>query len=96
MEPSREAIVEAAKRAAASAPGPLSRADFERLTGISQYHIYRCFPEGGWSEVKALAGLERHPKDNLQLADDDLLAEFHRVATELADVPDLGRLQCEG
>lgn len=84
---SREEIIEAARRAGADAPGPISRADFERITGISQHHIYRRFPEGGWSEVKALAGLERHPKDNQTLTDDDLLREFHRVATDLGDVP---------
>ena len=83
----RDAIVEAARKAADQSSGPLSRPDFERITGISQYHIYRLFPEGGWSAVKALAGLERHPKDNDSLADDDLLAEFHRVASASGRVP---------
>jgi hypothetical protein len=89
VEPDRDQIVEAARKAAASLQRPISRADFERMTGISQYHIYRCFPEGGWSEVKALAGLERHPKDNLQLTDDALLEEFHRVVSDLGEVPTL-------
>src|ERR1035438_4403095 len=75
-EVTREAVIDAAKRAAAEAAGPISRADFERLTGISQYHVYRLFPEGGWSEVKTVAGLERHPKDNEPLSDDELLCEF--------------------
>lgn len=86
-EVTRETVIDAAKRAAAQATGPISRADFERLTGISQYHLYRLFPEGGWSEVKSVAGLERHPKDYEPLSDDELLCEFHGVAIELGAVP---------
>jgi hypothetical protein len=86
-ELTRDAIVKAAKRAAAKVDHPLSRAEFERLTGISQYHIYRAFPDGGWTEVKTLANLARHPKNNVPLSDDDLLAEFHRVAEQLGAVP---------
>jgi hypothetical protein len=83
----REEIIEAAKRAEIEAGSPISRSDFERITGISQYHIYRLFPEGGWSEVKRLGSLQRHPKDNEQLNDDVLLAEFHRIATEVGQIP---------
>ena len=86
-EITRQTIIEAAKRAETEAGGPISRPDFERLTGISQYHIYRLFPEGGWSEVKRLGELQRHPKDNEQLSDDELLAEFHRVAAEMGQIP---------
>ena len=87
VEITRETIIDAAKRAETEAGAPISRPDFERLTGISQYHIYRLFPEGGWSEVKRLSELQRHPKDNEQLSDDELLAEFHRVAGELEQIP---------
>jgi len=83
----REAIIDAAKRAEAEAGGAISRADFERVTGISQYQIYRLFPEGGWSEVKRLGKLQRHPKDNEPLSDDELLAEFHRVAPGRKQIP---------
>lgn len=86
-ELTRDDLVEAAKSAHAGAQGPLSRPDFERITGISQYHIYRLFPEGGWSELKRLAGIDRHPKDNQPLSDDDLLEEFHSVATRLGRIP---------
>jgi len=86
-EITRETIVEAARKAATEAGSVISRTDFERLTGISQYHIYRAFPEGGWSEVRRLAGIGRHPKDNQPLSDDTLLNEFHRVATELGKIP---------
>ena len=86
-EITRETIIEAAKAAEAKAGAPISRADFERISGISQYRIYRVFPDGGWSEVKRLAGLERHPKDNEALSDDQVMREFNRVATELGCIP---------
>ena len=86
-ELTRNDLVEAAKSADAGVQRPLSRSDFERITGISQYHIYRLFPEGGWSELKRLAGIDRHPKENQPLSDDDLLEEFHSVATKLGRIP---------
>jgi hypothetical protein len=86
-EITREKIIEAAKKAGKLQNSPISRADFMRLTGISQYHIYRLFPDGGWDEVKRLAGLESHPKENRPLTDEDLLSEFHRVASELGTIP---------
>jgi hypothetical protein len=81
-EVSRDTIIQAAKDS-----GATSRADFERRTGISQYHIYRLFPEGGWSEVQRLAGLDRHPRDNKPRSDEDLLREFHRVVSETGNIP---------
>lgn len=83
----RETLIAAAKQAAGEADGPISRADFTRLSGISQYHIYRLFPNGGWSELRELAGLPPHPMDNQPLSDEAILAEYHRVATELGDIP---------
>jgi hypothetical protein len=43
-ELTRDDLVEAAKKAAADSAGPMARPAFERITGISQYHIYRLFP----------------------------------------------------
>ena len=60
-EVTRESIIEAARTAAAQQQRPLTRADFSRLTGIGPFHLYRCFPDGGWSEVQELAGIARHP-----------------------------------
>ncbi len=84
---SRDRVVEAARGAAAAAGRPISRGDFERATGISQYHIYRLFPDGGWSEVKRLAGIDRHPKANEPLSDDRLLGAFHDVVRERGEIP---------
>ncbi len=83
----REQIVEAARGAGQKAGGVLSRSEFTRLTGISEHHVYNLFPEGGWTEVGRLAGLERHPQHNEAVSDADLLAEFHRVASALGKIP---------
>ena len=84
---SREAPIQAAKDAAAECGGILSRSDFERVSGISDYHIYRLFPDGGWSEVLKCAGITRHPMHHERLGDDDLMREFHKVASELGRQP---------
>jgi hypothetical protein len=85
-EQTRESIIEAAKAAALQKGDTISRSDFMRHSGISSYHLYRLFPDGGWSEVQRLAGLKQHA-DNDPISDDDLLAEFHRVATEQRRIP---------
>ena len=82
-----DAIVKAARKAAEDAGHPVSRADFVRMTGIGEWHIYRAFPEGGWSEVKRRAGLEPHPKHMSALSDEDMLTEWHRVAIECGGIP---------
>lgn len=83
----RESIVDAAQVASARNNGPLSRTDFERLTGISQWHIYKLFPDGGWREVLALAEVDKHPHDTETISDEDLLIEYHRVACVLGGIP---------
>lgn len=83
----REALIEAVKAAAEKAGPDLSRADFFRATRISEHQITRLFPEGRWSELKRVAGLERNPKHNEQLDDETILREFHRVASELGQIP---------
>jgi len=86
-ELTRESIIEAAKTAAASADGPLSKKAFIQASGISEDRLRRLFPEGGWSEVQQRAGLERHPKYNEALSDEEILEEFHRVVCELGTIP---------
>lgn len=83
----RESIIEAAKRIADQCGNPVSRSEFRKQVGITDYWIYRLFPEGGWREIRELAGIERHPNDNDPLTDEQLLQEFHRVASELGAIP---------
>jgi hypothetical protein len=83
----RESIIEAAKDVATRCDGPLSKAEFCRQVGIVDYWIYRLFPEGGWTEIRELAGVGRHPNDKDPLTDEQLLREFHRVTSERGDIP---------
>lgn len=86
-EITRDTIIEAARKAAGEIGEALTREDFVRLSGISLHHLYRHFPEGGWSEVRQLVGLGRHPSDYESVTDTELLHEFHRLATELGRIP---------
>jgi hypothetical protein len=85
----RELIVAAAKETAAKAGGPLSVTEFLARSGITNYRIYRLFPEGGWTAVRRLAGLGRCSRYPAPVPDDQLLQEFHRVASELGAIPTL-------
>jgi len=86
-ELTREALIDAVRAAAEKVGSNLSRSDFFRETGISEHQITRFFPEGRWSELKRVAGLDRNPKHNTPLDDEEILREFHRVASEIAGIP---------
>jgi hypothetical protein len=43
----REQIIEAAKQTAAQCGEPLSKTDFCRLSGVTEYQLYRLFPNNG-------------------------------------------------
>src|SRR4051812_34468896 len=86
-EQTRKSVIEAAKIAAARTGGPVSRSDFIRLSGVSAYYLYRLFPDGGWSEVQRLAGIDPHPHNTQPISDDELLAEFHRVVSKFGSIP---------
>lgn len=83
----KEKIISAAKQASNQTKGPLSRSEFIRKTGISEWQINKFFPEGRWSEVKRLAGIDRHPMDRKSLSDQELLKEFDKVVSDLNSVP---------
>lgn len=80
-------LIRAARSASEQQEHSLSRSDFERISGISQHHIYRLFPDGGRSALEDRAGLEKHPSHHVQLDDNEILKEFHAVASELGRVP---------
>ena len=80
-------LIQAVRDASTKQEQPLSRLDFERISGISQYHIYRLFPDGGWSELKKLAGLPGHPRYHKRLGDHEILCELHLVASEIGHFP---------
>src|SRR6266852_4761393 len=88
----RDLIIQAAKEAAANCDGPLSKSDFCQRSGAADYHVNRLFPEGGWTEIRGLAGIDRHPNDKDPLSDEELLEEFHRVVSKLGAIPSWPRL----
>ncbi len=94
-ELTRESVIRGAREAAEQSGKTMSRVDFERITGINEYHIYRLFPDGGWSEVLKLAGLTRHPRYHPRMSDQDLLAEYHRVVSHLGEIPSWSKFDAE-
>ena len=86
-------LIRAAQRASRRQERPLSRSDFECISGISQYHIYRLFPDGGWSELKGRAGIAKHPRHHRRLQDRELLNEFHLGGIGAWADPDLDAVQ---
>jgi Homing endonuclease associated repeat len=70
----------------------LTRDEFERQTGVSDDRIYRLFPEGGWSEVKRLAGIDLRPKRDYTR--EEVIALAKRLASEGPDLP-LSKLRFE-
>jgi len=90
-EITRETILQAAREAydkhkESKSKEPLGRNDFMQSTGISLHYIHKHFP-GGWTEIRELVGIERHPLDYPELSDEDLLREFHSAARKLGRIP---------
>lgn len=83
----REEVIEITRKLASTHPEPITRDDFEEITGITPYLVNRLFPEGGWGHLKLLVGLPAHPRDVRSLSDDELLSEYHRVASEAGRLP---------
>ncbi len=88
----REDIVEAARNAARENGEPLTRREFVRRTGITEWQINRLFPEGRWTEIRDLAGIPRHRFDYEARSDDELLKEFHRIVSEIGTLPTIALL----
>jgi AcrR family transcriptional regulator len=86
----RDTLIEIAKELQANQEEPLSMSAFVRATGISKARIYNEFPDRKWAELREAAGISIHPLDpnRLVYSKDDLLADFHAVATKLGDIPD--------
>lgn len=55
----------------------------------SEAEVREWLQETGWRPVETtpLAGLDRHPKDKVNLTDEALIEEFHRVASLLGKIP---------
>jgi hypothetical protein len=83
----REDVVEAARKAQEETNGPLTHRKFIQVSGITAYKICRLFPEGRWTEIRDLAGIERHHMDRKEYSDDELLMKFHSVVESVGKIP---------
>lgn len=86
-ELSREEVVAEVRRIASRlGMDTLRREDFARESKISLYQVYSLFPDDGWRGVLEAAEL-RVPFQGVAIPEDTLLAEFHRVVSEMGRIP---------
>ena len=88
-EYTRESLIEKARELALSHDGPLTRDDFTKSTGISEYFIKKEFPDGGWRELVRLAGIKPHPQSPGRYTNEYVLTEFHKVVQKVNKIPTL-------
>jgi hypothetical protein len=82
--PNKDDILNAIKCTAADLGKRPSRTAFIGHTGISEYQILRHFPS--WNSAVEAAGLEPDTT-NVQIEDDELLADWGRLVRELRQIP---------
>ena len=82
----REGIIKAVKAAAQRSGGVLSRDDFLRETGLSEYHIRKFFA-GRWLELLKAADVKCHPFYHPRLSDEEILQDYHRIVRQLRRIP---------
>jgi hypothetical protein len=84
---SREDIVEAARKAQAGLDHSISLREFRQISGVKQNQINRAFPEGRWTEVKRLAGLDAAEQFHPRFTDEELLQAYHKVVEVTGRIP---------
>jgi hypothetical protein len=80
-----EQILEALQQLVEEQGERVTGVDFTRATGISQKAVTGHF--GGFAELRRRAGLEPEQRRPPHFSDDELLAEYHRVAIRLDRIP---------
>jgi HNH endonuclease len=93
---SGEDIIEAARKAQAGLDHSISLKEFIRFSGIRQHEINRAFPEGRWTEVKRLAGLDAHQQFHPKYTDEDLLRAYHAVVEATGRIPTWAIMDAKG
>lgn len=91
----RDEVVKAAQKAAATIDGHLTQRDFTRITGISKDRIAFLFPSGGYSELLSAAGLTMHPAGS-RPDRENLLIRFDTLAKSLGRIPTHGMMKAGG
>jgi len=90
---SREQVIQLAREIADRlGVDRLTRSTFCRESGMAIHRIYALFPEGGWTAILQAAKLQCRGS-GYSLDDEELLAEFHRVASLLGRIPTWAVLQ---
>ncbi len=89
-------IVEAARKAQGDRTTAISLKDFVRVSGITIGEICRTFPEGRWTEVKKLAGIDAHEQFHPRISDEDLLLAYHKVVEAIGRIPTWAILDAKG
>ena len=82
--PDKDEILDSIRRTVAELGKRPSRAVFVGHTGISEYQVLKHFPN--WNSAVEAAGLEPDTT-NVQIDDDDLLADWGRLVRELRQIP---------
>lgn len=82
--PNRDEILNAIRRTAYELGKNPSRSVFIGHTGISEYQVLKHFPS--WNSAVEEAGLEPDTT-NIQIDDDELLADWGRLVRELRQIP---------
>ena len=80
-----EQILEALKQLVAEQGEYITAVEFTRVTGISQKAVTGHF--ASFAELRRRAGLKPEQRRPPQFSDDELLAEYHRVAIRLDRIP---------
>jgi|SRR3989339_1025547 len=86
-ESTRESVITQARELASRlGKDSLTRQEFFRETGLTAHHIQKLFPDDGWRGVLEGAGLSV-TFQNEPTPDETLLDDFHRVVSEMKQIP---------
>ena len=84
-------MLKTAKAVARRNGGVLSRDDFLRETGLSEYHIRKFF-KGRWLELLRAAGVKCHPLYHPRLTDEQIMEDYYQIVREVGRIPMWGEI----
>lgn len=87
----RERLIAAARTADRASPDPLSMPRFCEVAEVSNFTIYRLFPEG-WGDLVRTAGIRENSRAKRH-TDDDLLRLYHELKQQLGRHPTANQLR---
>lgn len=90
----RDGILNAIRNCAASLNHSPTRREFQQMTGLSEYHVTRHFPEG-FREAVCAAGLQPNYQ-NIRYDDATLLQDWGELVRKIRQIPTRNRYKHEG